>query len=58
MARNDYNLSPSRHVATDDAKEALPLEEAVALLREAEEEREAADAELRVVLERLGLRLG
>lgn len=58
VARNDYNLSPSRYVATDGAEEVLPLEEAVVLLREAEEEREAADAELRVVLERLGLRLG
>jgi type I restriction enzyme M protein len=37
--------------------EVLPLEEAVVLLREAEEERAAADAELRRVLEALGLEL-
>jgi len=54
-ARNDYNLSPSRYVATDDKVEVLPLEEAVVLLREAEEERAAADAELGRVLEALGL---
>ncbi|MEM4409666.1 MAG: N-6 DNA methylase [Candidatus Caldarchaeum sp.] len=57
VARNDYNLSPSRYVATDGAEEFLPLEEAVVLLREAEEERAEADRELRGVLERLGLRL-
>ncbi len=57
-ARNDYNLSPSRYVAQNGGEEVLPLDEAVVLLREAEEEREAADAELRGVLERLGLRLG
>jgi type I restriction enzyme M protein len=58
VARNDYNLSPSRYVATDGAEEVLPLEEAMVLLREAEEERAEADEELRRVLERLGLRVG
>jgi len=54
-ARNDYNLSPSRYVATDDREEVLPLEEALVLLREAEEERVAADRELKEMLNRLGL---
>ncbi|WP_029215062.1 type I restriction-modification system subunit M [Kallotenue papyrolyticum] len=54
-ARNDYNLSPSRYVATNDQEEVLPLEEAVVLLREAEEERAAADARLQEVLKVLGL---
>ena len=44
--RNDYNLSPSRYVAVNGAEEVLPLEEAVVLLAEAEEERQAADTEL------------
>lgn len=55
-ARNDYNLSPSRYVAQNDNEEVLPLEEAVVLLREAEEERALADRELQGVLQVLGLR--
>jgi type I restriction enzyme M protein len=31
VARNDYNLSPSRYVVIDDAEPALPLEEALVL---------------------------
>jgi len=54
-ARNDYNLSPSRYVATGGGEEVLSLEEAMTLLREAEEERAGADAALREVLAALGL---
>lgn len=54
-ARNDYNLSPSRYVAVDEREEVLPLEEAVVLLQEAEEERSAADRDLQEVLQALGL---
>jgi type I restriction enzyme M protein len=54
-ARNDYNLSPSRYVATNDKEDVLPLEEAVVLLREAEEERARADGQLKEVLKTLGL---
>jgi len=54
-ARNDYNLSPSRYVTTDGGEEVLPLEEAMTLLRQAEEERAEADAALREVLGSLGL---
>ena len=54
-ARNDYNLSPSRYVASNDKEEVLPLEEAMVLLREAEEERAQADNELAQVLRTLGL---
>jgi len=53
--RNDYNLSPSRYVATNDHEEVLSLEDAVVLLQEAEEERVEADCELRKVLRVLGL---
>ena len=53
-AKNDYNLSPSRYVATGGGEEVLPLEEAVVLLREAEEERAAADKALNKVLAQLG----
>jgi type I restriction enzyme M protein len=54
-ARNDYNLSPSRYVALNDKEYVLPLEEAVVLLQEAEEERARADANLKAVLAALGL---
>jgi len=54
-ARNDYNLSPSGYVTVDEKEEVLPLEEAVVLLQEAEEERKEADRALREVLRELGL---
>lgn len=54
-ASNDYNLSPSRYVQVDGGEEVLPLEDAVVLLKEAEEEREAADHRLWEVLSELGL---
>jgi type I restriction enzyme M protein len=53
--RNDGNLSPSRYVAGNDKEEVLPLEEAVVLLNEAEEERQAVDKELKRILSKLGL---
>ncbi|HJQ94764.1 MAG TPA: class I SAM-dependent DNA methyltransferase [Acidimicrobiia bacterium] len=53
---NDFNLSPSRYVQVDGGEEVLPLEDAVVLLKEAEEERAAADVALGEVLDRLGLR--
>ncbi|MBW1946875.1 MAG: SAM-dependent DNA methyltransferase [Deltaproteobacteria bacterium] len=53
-ARNDYNLSPSRYVSTGAETEVLPLDEAVVLLAEAEEERAEADRLLHEVLVKLG----
>jgi type I restriction enzyme M protein len=53
-ARNDYNLSPSRYVASDDVEPPLPLEEALVLLAQAEEARCEADVELDAVLRGLG----
>jgi type I restriction enzyme M protein len=55
VVRNDYNLSPSRYVSSAEKDEVLPLEDAVVLLREAEEERAKADTELDRVLVSLGL---
>jgi type I restriction enzyme M protein len=57
-ARSDYNLSPSRYVSASDEEPVLPLEEAVVLLQEAEEERSVADRELSNVLEQLRLLRG
>ena len=54
VVKNDYNLSPSRYVATGGNEEVLPLEEAVVLLQEAEEERSDADRELDAILTKLG----
>jgi type I restriction enzyme M protein len=54
LATNDYNLSPSRYVAGEADPETVTLEEAVVLLREADEERAEADAELRQALSDLG----
>lgn len=54
-AANDYNLSPSRYVASNDVEPVLPPEEAMVELREAEEERAEADKKLRKVLKGLGL---
>jgi len=53
--KNDYNLSPGRYVATGAGEATLPLEEAVVLLREAEEERQDSDRALKSVLRLLGL---
>jgi len=55
--KNDYNISPSRYVAQDGGDESLPLEDAVVLLKEAEEERREADTRLNSVLRSLGVEL-
>ncbi|TVS20244.1 MAG: hypothetical protein EA424_04955 [Planctomycetaceae bacterium] len=54
--KNDYNLSPSRYVATGGKEEVLSLDEAVVLLAEAEEERAEADRELDKMLAKLGFK--
>jgi type I restriction enzyme M protein len=53
--RNDCNLSPSRYVASNNKEEILPLDEAIVLLSEAEEERQTVDRELKDILNKLGL---
>jgi type I restriction enzyme M protein len=55
VAKNDFNLSPSRYVAQIGKDETLPLEDAVVMLREADEERREADVNLKKVLAGLGL---
>jgi type I restriction enzyme M protein len=56
VVRNDYNLSPSRYVSNNDVEPPLPLEEALVLLQEAEENRAVADKELEQVMTALGLK--
>ncbi len=53
--KNDYNLSPSRYIVVDGGEEVLPVEDAVVLLKEAEEERAAADMGLDAAMAKLGL---
>jgi len=55
IAKNDYNLSPSRYVSVNGEDTTLPLDEAVVLLKESEEERAKADEKLNGLLEQLGL---
>jgi type I restriction enzyme M protein len=57
VVKNDYNLSPSRYVAQDGEDDTLPLEDAVVLLKEAEEEREEADGMLKGVLQEMGIEI-
>ncbi len=49
-AKNDFNLSPSRYVVQENEEEVLPLEEAIVLVKEAEEERKEADEKLNEIL--------
>lgn len=53
--RNDYNISPSRHVANAAGEAPLSLEDALVLVQEAEEARVDADRELDKALGLLGL---
>ena len=54
-AQNDFNLSPSHYISVDEVEEVLSLEDAMVLLREAEEEREEVDGQLSRVLASLGI---
>ena len=54
LVKNDYNISPSRYVNQNGVDKTLPIEEAVVLLKEAEEERKQASKNLDKVLEQLG----
>jgi len=56
IAKNDFNLSPSRYVTTDKEDDTLALEDAVVQLKEAEEERIKADRQLKKILKDLGLK--
>jgi len=53
--KNDYNLSASRYVAQEEVDNTLPLEDAVVLLQEIEEERKEIDENLKKILGKLEL---
>jgi len=54
-AKNDYNLSPSRYVVLNEEDETLPLDEAIVLLKEAEEERRQSEEKVKEVLKQMGI---
>ncbi|MFW6124309.1 MAG: N-6 DNA methylase [Acidobacteriota bacterium] len=57
IIKNDYNLSPSRYVSQEAEDDTLPLEDAVVLLKEAEEERKKADEKIGKILSQLKLKI-
>ncbi len=58
VIKNDYNLSPSRYVAQEGEDDTLPLEDAMVLLKEAEEERKEIDEKLKEIFSEIGLKYG
>ena len=55
IARNDYNISPSRYIHTADGEEYRPIAEIVEELTALEEEAKATDAALKAILSRIGI---
>lgn len=55
LAKNDYNISPSRYIHTGDAETYRPLPEIVKDLNAIEAEARKADKELRKILDQLGI---
>jgi len=53
-AKKDYNLSPSRYVAISGKEEYLPIDEALVELAQVEQERKEVEAELNVIVQKLG----
>ena len=56
-ARNDYNLSPSRYVATGDKEVYLPVDEVLVELEQVEEERKRIDKELNKLMRKIGFEI-
>ena len=54
-AENDFNILPSRYVAASGDSEALSVDDAVVLVRQAAEERDAAEREFAGAMNRIGL---
>jgi len=55
IARNDYNISPSRYIHTADGEEYRPIAEIVEELNALEEEAKATDVALKAILKQLGV---
>ena len=57
IAKNDYNLSPSRYVAINGEDTTKPLDETIVLLKEAKEEEKQAEERLNEVLRQIGFEI-
>ena len=57
ISKNDYNLIPSRYVSIINTDKILPVDEAVALLKEAKEEQKKADEKLKSTIKELGFEI-
>ena len=55
IAKNDFNISPSRYIHTGEAEEYRPIAEIVEELNALEEEAKATDAALKEILKRIGI---
>lgn len=55
LAKNDYNISPSRYIHTSDAETYRPIAEIVEELNAIEAEAKETDAALRKILKQLGV---
>jgi type I restriction enzyme M protein len=56
IVKNDYNISPSRYIQVNDAYTYRPIEEIVDELREQESEYVTIDAEVKIILTKLGFK--
>ena len=55
IAKNDYNISPSRYIHTGEGEEYRPIAEIVEELNALEDEARETDRALRLILARLGI---
>lgn len=55
IAKNDFNISPSRYIHTGEGEEYRPIAEIVEELNVLEEEAKATDAALKAILKRIGV---
>ncbi|HAL56637.1 MAG TPA: DNA methyltransferase, partial [Bacteroidetes bacterium] len=55
IAKNDFNISPSRYIHTGEADEYRPIAEIVEELNALEDEAKATDAALKAILARIGV---
>lgn len=55
IAKNDFNISPSRYIHTGEADEYRPIAEIVEELNALEEEAKVTDAALKAILKRIGV---
>lgn len=52
--KNDYNLSPSRYVATNTEEQLIPIDECLVELAQEEDDRRTIDSELDSILKKMG----